>query len=190
VVARPYLPDRGAQLLGEAGYTFNGREWLGSDGTSLTLRIAAPASLDVAQDVIVNLQSQLGSRGVRLEPVFLAPGEWKEQIWRDREFDLILSQWTFDRNEDIYDHFHSSGTRNFTGYTSPVVDGLLEKARRTLDPQEKKASLRAVHAQIATDVPMIFLFTLDSYAAMSARVKDVSVHPFTFFGWVESWRLE
>ncbi|MCB9678436.1 MAG: hypothetical protein H6737_25270 [Alphaproteobacteria bacterium] len=185
-----YDPDAGARLLTEAGYTFNGREWLGTDGQSLTLKLAAPASMDTAQDVVVNLQSQLGGRGVKVEPEFLPVAEWKKRVWRDRSFDLVLSQWSFDRNEDVYDQFHSTGRRNFTSYANPEVDALLDKARTTTDPQEKKATLRQVHAKIAEDAPMVFLFTLDSYAAMSARVKDVVVHPFYFFTWVEGWRLE
>ncbi|MEZ4319004.1 MAG: ABC transporter substrate-binding protein [Myxococcota bacterium] len=185
-----YDPDRGARLLNEAGFTFNGREWLGPEGQSLTLRLAVPANMDTAQDVVVNLQSQLSSRGVRVEPEFLPVAEWKARVWRDRSFDLILSQWSFDRNEDVYDHFHSTGRRNFTSYASPEVDALLDAARTTTDPQEKKARLREAHAKIAADAPMVFLFTLDSYAAMSARVKDVVVHPFYFFTWVEGWRLE
>ncbi len=186
----PYDPDAGARLLNDAGFTFNGREWLGPQGQSLTLRLAAPANMDTAQDVVVNLQSQLSARGVRVEPEFLPVAEWKARVWRDRSFDLILSQWSFDRNEDVYDHFHSSGQRNFTSYANEEVDALLDAARTTTDPQEKKAKLRAVHKAVAADAPMIFLFTLDSYAAMSGRVEDVVVHPFYFFTWVEGWSLK
>jgi len=183
-------PDGGAKLLNDAGYSFNGREWLGPQGQSLTLHLAAPANMDTAQDVVVNLQSQLAARGVRIEAEFLPVAEWKARVWRDRSFDLILSQWSFDRNEDVYDQFHSTGRRNFTSYANPKVDALLDRARTATDPQEKKATLRKVHKLVADDAPMVFLFTLDSYAAMSARVKDVVVHPFYFFTWVEGWRTE
>ena len=76
------------------------------------------------------------------------------------------------------EQFHSSGSRNFIGYQNANVDGLLEKARLATDPQQKKALFRDVHARIAKDHPMVFLWTLDSYAALSTRVKNVSmVHP-------------
>ncbi|HND29754.1 MAG TPA: hypothetical protein PLA94_07130 [Myxococcota bacterium] len=68
------------------------------------------------------------------------------------------------------------------------MDALLERARTTLDPQDKKAALRALHAKVAADVPMIFLWTLDSYSAMNARIKGVVVHPFYFFTWVGDWQ--
>ena len=180
-------PERAAALLTEAGYTRDGQGW-SKAGKPLSLRLTAHKSLETAQEVMINLQSQLGSAGIKVELEFLDDAAWKSQIWRDRNFDLILSQWSFDRNEDVREQFLSTGTRNFTGYKSPEVDALLERARTTMDPQDKKAALRALHAKVAADVPMIFLWTLDSYSAMNARIKGVVVHPFYFFTWVGDWQ--
>ena len=189
VPLRPNDPDRAADLLTEAGYTFNGRYWVGTDGKDLTVRLTTPQSLETAQDVVINLQSQLQTRGVRVEPEFLGGPEWKQRIWRDRDFDAVLSMWSFDRNEDVYPQLHSTGSRNFVAYDNPEVDTLLDQARLADDPHEKKAALRQVHALVAEDVPMVFLWTLDSYSAVSVSVKDVVVHPFYFFTWAREWRL-
>jgi len=178
--------DRATALLNEAGYFHDGRQWT-RNGEPLTLRLAAPETLETAQDVVINLQAQFRRQGVTIEPEFLGMAEWKQKIWRDRDFDLILSQWSFDRSEDIYEQFHSRGARNFVGYSSRHVDSLLDEARSTTDPQQKKAALREAHAVIAEDVPMVFLWTLDSYSAMSVRVKQVVVHPFYFFTWARDW---
>jgi hypothetical protein len=37
---------------------------------------------------------------------------------------------------------------------------------------------------------MVFLWTLDSYAAMSVKVREVVVHPFSFFSWVRDWQIK
>ena len=182
-------PDRAAELLAEAGYTFNGRHWLGPDGKTLSIRLATQSNLETAQDVMINLQSQLQNRGIQVEPEFLGVAEWKKRVWSDRDFDLHLSQWTFDRNEDIYDQFYSTGSRNFVAYDNPVVDKLLDEARLAGDPQQKKAILRQIHQMIRDDNPMIFLWTLDNYSAMSVKVKNVVVHPFYFFTWATDWSL-
>ena len=187
VPASPHDPDRSAELLTEAGYSFNGGRWLGPDGKALTLRFVTASNLETAQDVMINVQSQLRARGVQVDTEFLGAAEWKERIWRARDFDVVLSQWSFDRNEDIWEQFHSRGTRNFIGYTNRAVDDLLDRARASVDPHEKKALLRQAHAAIAADHPMVFLWTLDSYSAMSTRVKRVVVHPFTFFTWAADW---
>ncbi len=189
VAPSPHDPDRAATLLAEAGYTFNGKLWLGPDGKELKLRLTTASNLETAQDVLINVQSQLRSRGVSVETEFLGDAEWKARIWRDKDFDVVLSQWSFDRNEDIYDQFHSSGPRNFVGYANDKVDELLDTARGTADPQEKKALMRQVHQLVHDDHPMVFLWTLDSYSALSTKVKKVVVHPFYFFTWAEDWSM-
>jgi peptide/nickel transport system substrate-binding protein len=185
---RQYDPDKAAGLLREAGYTFNGRSWLGSDGTALKLSLATQNNLETAQDVVINLQSQLQSRGIAVEPEFLGIAEWKQRVWRDHDFDMVLSQWSFDRNEDVFEQFHSTGARNFVGYNNDEVDKLLAAAHGAADPFEKKSALRKTHTLIAADMPMVFLWTLDSYSAVSVKVTDVVVHPFYFFTWAGDWR--
>ena len=199
VVSSPYYdhgvpkretdPDRAGALLREAGYSFDGKRWLDASGSPLRVRLASQADLETSQDVVVNLQSQLQNQGIVVEPEFLRRAEWKQRVWRERDFDLILSQWSFDRNEDVYEQFHSSGGRNFVGYASAEVDQLLDEARNTTDPQVKKQQLRRVHSVIAADIPMMFLWTLDNYAAVSSKVGSVEIHPFYFFTWATDWTL-
>jgi peptide/nickel transport system substrate-binding protein len=185
---RAHDPSAAATLLESAGYTMEGSRWV-KGGSPLSLRISAHKNLESAQEVVINLQSQLQSAGIRVEVDFLDDAAWKSSIWSERNYDLILSQWSFDRNEDVREQFHSRGSRNFTGYSSPAVDALLETARSTRDPQEKKTALRQLHAQVSADTPMVFLWTLDSYSAMSARVKSVVIHPFYYFTWAGDWRM-
>lgn len=177
---------RAAGLLTEAGWIKDAGRWT-KDGKPLKLRLTAHKSLETAQEVVINLQSQLQSAGVAIEVEFLDDAAWKSQVWRDRNFDMILSQWSFDRNEDVREQFYSTGSRNFSGYKSAEVDALLDRSRTTMDPQDKKAALRELHARVAADAPMIFLWTLDSYSAMNARIRGVVVHPFYFFTWVRDW---
>lgn len=189
IAVAPPDPEGAKRLLEAAGYTLNGRQWMKGD-QALKVRLTAPDNFEAAQDVVINLQSQLQLQGVSVEPEFLGVAEWKQRIWKDHDFDLVLSQWSFDRNEDIYEQFYSKGTRNFTSYASPDLDKLLDQARTTPDPQQKKALMRQAHAQIAKDDPMVFLWTLDSYSALSTKVKGVVVHPFYFFSWADEWRIE
>ncbi|MDG1482182.1 MAG: ABC transporter substrate-binding protein [Myxococcota bacterium] len=185
---RAHEPSTAADLLETAGYVLEGSGWM-KDDAPLSLRISAHKSLESAQEVVINLQSQLQSAGLKVEVDFLDDAAWKSSIWSDRDYDLILSQWSFDRNEDVREQFHSRGSRNFTGYRSAEVDSLLETARSTRDPQEKKAALRELHAIVHADTPMVFLWTLDSYSAMSARVKSVIIHPFYYFTWAGDWGM-
>lgn len=182
-------PLRAAELLESAGYTRGQSGWV-KDGTPLQLTIRAHKTVDSSQEVVIALQSQLRSAGIQANIDFLDEASWKGAVWRDRDFDLIVSQWSFDRNEDIREQFFSQGSRNFTGYSSAAVDALLEEARTTRDPQEKKQALRSVHQLVRDDAPMVFLWTLDSYSAMRVNVRDVVIHPFYYFTWAADWRIQ
>ncbi|TNE89112.1 MAG: hypothetical protein EP330_11780 [Deltaproteobacteria bacterium] len=189
-VKRP-KPDarKAAELLTAAGFAKSGDYW-SRDGKPLTLKLTAQENLETAQDVVIALQSQLQSQGIKVEPTFLGTAEWKAKVWRERDFDAVLSQWSFDRSEDVTEQFHSEGKFNFGHYANAEVDALLDQAKDTSDPQAKKALLREVHAKVADDHPMIFLWTLDSYSAISRRVRKVVIHPFYFFTWSREWELK
>jgi peptide/nickel transport system substrate-binding protein len=178
-----------AALFAAAGYTQVGGAW-SKGGKPLTIRIAAHQSLESAQEVTINLQSQLQNAGLTVNVEFLDDAAWKSRVWRDHDYDLILSQWTFDRNEDVREQFYSTGARNFTGYKNPQVDALLDKARDATDPFVRKTALREVHKRVHDDAPMMFLWTLDSYAALSVKVKSVVIHPFYFFSFANGWQMK
>ncbi len=182
-------PDLAAMYLEQAGFTMEGDQWMDGD-EPLRITITAHQALESSQEVVINLQSQLQSAGIQVDVGFLDEATWKARVWRERDFELILSQWTFDRNEDILDQFHKGGSRNFTGFSNADVDKLLELARETTDPQEKKTSLREAHRIIHDELPMVFLWTLDSYAALSTRVGSVVIHPFYFFTYVGDWTMD
>lgn len=181
-------PEAAKAALAADGWTQDAGGIWTKGGKPLSLRITAYRSLETAQEVVINLQSRLQSAGIKAEVDFLDDAAWKAQIWRDHNFDVILSQWTFDRNEDVREQLHSQGSRNFMGYANPTVDALLDRARDAVDPQDKKTTLREVHRVVHDDAPMVFLWTLDSYSAMTSKVKGVTVHPFYFFTWVKDWR--
>lgn len=187
----PYKADRASAeaALTAAGFTRADGGWE-RNGIPLKVRLTAHKALETAAEVVINLQSQLQAAGIKTDVLFLDDASWKAQVWRDRNFDIILSQWSFDRNEDVREQLHSQGSRNFVGYANPEVDALLDRARATVDPQDKKLALRDVHARVNADNPMVFLWSLDSYSAMSARIRGVVVHPFYFFTWVRDWQSQ
>ena len=118
----PYAhdPAAAAQLLEHAGYRRSGDHWT-KNGQPLELHLSAHKSLESSQEIVINLQSQLQSQGIAVDVEFLDDATWKAKIWRERDYDLILSQWSFDRNEDVREQFHSKGSRNFTGYASETT---------------------------------------------------------------------
>ena len=184
-----YDEDRAGALLEAEGYVWDAGTWMTPEGEPLKFTVTAHQTLESAQEVVISLQSQLRAVGIQVEVEFLDEAAWKARVWREHDYDIVLSQWSFDRNEDVREQLHTEGARNFGAYSNPEVDRLLDEAQSTRDPHAKKAALRKVHAHAREDAPMIFLWTLDSYSALSTQVDNVVIHPFYFFTWVPGWTM-
>jgi peptide/nickel transport system substrate-binding protein len=159
-------------------------------GKPVTLRLFYRSGLgDQGQTVALNLQSQLRRFGIEVSaPVAMDKAVWKERVFAERDFDLVLDSWSFDKNENIYDLFHSKGTQNFVSYSNKDVDSLLARAIRETDPAVKVSYLREVHRLLAQDLPYVFCWTLRSYTALRREVESVFVQPFYYFSQFPDWR--
>jgi peptide/nickel transport system substrate-binding protein len=88
-----------------------------------------------------------------------------------------------DPDEYLFDCFHSSGWRNFSKYSNPEVDRLLEQARQELDREQKGGPLY-IQAErlIAEDCPSVFLMNTFSNSAVLKRVTGFDHTPYDGFG--------
>ncbi len=177
------------QLLTEAGFTRGAQYWE-RGGRPLQFKLSVPRNQDSAREVVLNLQTQLAKAGIKLDPNWENDASWKKKIWQDRSFDMVLAVWTFDAKEDIYEQFHSKGAKNFVSYKNPEVDKLLQEGIQTIDPQKRKQIYRTVHKILNHDLPYIFLWTLDSYSAISTRIQNVTIHPFAYFSFIDDWIMK
>lgn len=64
---------------------------------------------------------------------------------------------------DQYYFWHSEQSTNFTHYKNTRIDSLLEKGRKTLDSNERKAIYQEFQQFFLEDAPAIFLRHLDSF---------------------------
>ena len=180
-----------AQLMESAGYEKQGEEQWKSRGETLKLRIFYRAGMgDQGQTVALNLQAQLRRFGLdAADPVAMDKAVWNEKVFQERDFDLVLDSWSFDKNENIYDLFHSDGTQNFVGFGNKKVDELLEKAIAETDPAAKVAYMQEVHRQLAQESPYVFLWSLRSYTALRREVESVFIQPFYYFSQFPDWTM-
>ena len=96
---------------------------------------------------------------------------------------------SYERTGEVPEGWRGDGIIGVLG-VDPEVDRLLDAARDAGDPVSRKSALRQAHQRIHDDAPMVFLWTLDSYAALSTHVRQVTVHPFTFFTWAPEWQMQ
>ena len=92
---------------------------------------------------------------------------------RNRNYQMISYAYLgADPEPQFYESFHSKGTRNFSGYTNPVVDAALLKARSAKDTAARKTEYAIVQKALIDDgVPM--LLTARSVTALTYKPNKV-----------------
>ena len=93
-------------------------------------------------------------------------------VLRRREFDIAISPWSgrSDPDGNMFGWFTHDGPFNFSGYHNDDVTGLLNAARAEPDQTNRATLYRAAQAQIAADVPMLFVVFPATIQASSASL--------------------
>lgn len=184
---------RANQLLDDAGISdADGDKFRDFEGKPLVLKIVSLAQSEVQKAVVLDLQQQMKNMGLKADVRFMEPMAWKKAIFEDHDFDIVLAEWTFDNSVNIFTLFHSTQTganqNNFGGYSNPDVDRLLENSRDAANSEMLRAIYGELHKKLHDDMPYVFLWSLNRYAAISSRIENVRVHPFYFFSYVADWK--
>lgn len=138
--------------------------------------------------MILGIIDQLRKVGVKVKATWLQHATWRKKIFSQRAFDMTLHIWNFDSLSSIHPLFHSKGSLNYIGYKNKQVDILLKKVAKTTDPVIYKTIFGKLHAILHADLPYLFLWSLTNYSAITARVRNVTIHPFNYFHYVHSWK--
>lgn len=178
-------------LMEAAGYERGEDGTWHKGGEPVSLRLFYRSGLgERGQAVALNIQAQLRRFGIdAADPVAMDKAVWAERVFGERDFDVVLDSWSFDRNENIYDLFHSKGTMNFVGYSNKEVDDLLARSLVETDPVAKVTYLKQVHLLLARDLPYVFCWSLRNYSAVRREVRSVFIQPFYYFSQFSDWKL-
>ena len=110
------------------------------------------------QTVVDQLNENLGWH---IEP---RPMEWTEFLrWLGSADTLFRMTWAIDYpsvDNFLYPLFHSAsiGEDNFTRYRSPQVDELIQTARATADPSERRALYQEAESVVCRELPLLPLW--------------------------------
>ena len=189
----PHEPDAASRLLDEAGLVDSDGDGIREkDGKPVRFRLVSLAASEAQKAVVLDLQQQLKGLGIGIEVKFLEPSAWRKAVFQDHDFDLVLAEWTFDHSVNIYSLFHSAeagpGRNNLGAYANPEVDRLLDETREVTNSEALRAAYGELHRILHDDLPYLFLWSLNRYAAVSTRIDNVRLHPFYFFSYVGSWK--
>ncbi|MDR3372691.1 MAG: ABC transporter substrate-binding protein [Ancalomicrobiaceae bacterium] len=135
------------------------RALLAKTGLALPIAVSLTVTNDLAQVRAAEiLQAQAARAGFKVD-IQRTDLTSLITLLKRRTFDLAISPWSgrSDPDGNLFGFFTRSGSANFSGYSSPSVDDLLQKGRTALDLTTRARLYRQAEAEIAEDAPVLFL---------------------------------
>lgn len=182
VPAIPYDPARARQLLAEAGWRERNAEGLlVKDGQPFTFTLMTNQGNDERRKIAELVQAAWRDLGIGAEIRIMEWAAFIKEYVKKRRFDAVVLGWALGLDPDQFNIWHSSKTGpedlNFISYANPEVDELLERGRTTCDPERRAAYYRRIHAILAEEQPLLFLYSRDALPAVAARVHGIVPSP-------------
>ena len=153
--------DRARELLAEAGVP---------DG--FEMRIMPTTEYEESIRAAQVIQAQLAPLGIRAT---LDTREWAD--WLDTqgagEYDTFVCSWNvlLDPDDFFFAQHKTGEVFNFTGYSNPTVDELLEEGRRVDDFDTRYEIYREVNQEIVDDAVYIYLYNPGNIQAYRPNVQ-------------------
>ncbi len=167
-------------------------------GDILTVAITTvdtPEAIETAQAVQMYWQRI----GVTVTIKRVAPDALRDQVLKERNYDVLLFGQVLGEDTDPYPFWHSSQAKypglNFAQYVaSGRADGLLDQARSTSDVAAKAEKYTLFQEQLDKDIPAIFLYN-PSYVyvqrkTLHSTIPSRIVTPADRFTAVNTWYIE
>ncbi len=166
------------ELLRKAGFAdSNGDGIIDRDGKSFDFTILTNQGNEQRMLTAIVIQSQLKAVGIKAQ---IRTVEWaafiKEFVDTGR-FDAVILAWTMTPDPDLYDIWHSSkakpGGLNFTRFTHPELDKILEEGRSTPDMHKRRELYLRLQELLAEEQPYCFLFVPYSLPVVHKRFQGI-----------------
>jgi len=165
---KPYARDvtKAKELLQEAG------------ASNLTIELMPTSNYPETVRAAQAIGDELSEAGVKTKIRSL---EWN--TWLDTEghgdFDAYICGWIglVDPDDYFYAQQHTGQIFNFTGYSNPALDKMLDQGRETTDMAKRKTIYLAVQKTLIDDLPYVYLFTRSAVNAWLPRVHGYVVLP-------------
>ncbi|WP_080847223.1 peptide-binding protein [Cytobacillus gottheilii] len=189
-----YDVEKAKQMLADAGWTPGDDGILEKDGERFSFEVKTNQGNKVREDIVVILQQQLKEVGIEIVPQIVEfssliadidPGVWN--------FEGIVLGWSLGTDPDPSGIFHTKEIEaglNFTGYSNPDLDVLMDQSLQELDKDARKDQIGQVQQGLAEDQAYTFLYYPEEFRALPANLQGYEFHAKNQLYNINKWWLE
>ena len=160
-------------------------------GRPLKVEILVPSSSTPRRRAAEAVQAQWKRAGVD-GVVTLVDFPVMQQRIGEGTFDAFVGAWLDEPSpRGLADQWTRAGWSglNYGHYSNPVLDSLLADAGRTTNSADAARLYREVLDTLNADSPAMFLFAPTSIAAVSRRLEQVNINPYSWLSDLPRWNL-
>jgi peptide/nickel transport system substrate-binding protein len=142
----PYDPEQARQLISGAG----------AEGAQI--KFVVNAGNIQREDWLIYTQQALQDVGIEVIPETMEWATLVSSVTERKEFEVVGGDFAGVTAEptELFEDFHSEGTSNYSSYSNPDLDALLEQARETIDIEAAKPIYSEIQKIIIEEVPFFF----------------------------------
>jgi peptide/nickel transport system substrate-binding protein len=202
--AIPHDPDSARILLQRAGWIDRDGDGVREDpaGRPFRFRLKVWQGAGSYREIAEAVQAQLAQVGIAAQTEVVEFNTFLAQIQgrptaqgRERDFDAALGNWTDNLlRKDDSELLHSrrrDSPRQWTGFSSPYTDSLLDALAVTIDREEARPLWSQYQQVLIDESPIVFLFYAQGINAVRARLQGVAAGDARgSLATVQSWRIQ
>jgi len=204
IVPLPYDPERAKALFAEAGWAdHDGDGFLDKDGERFEFTLTTNTGNKRRADVSILLQAHLEKVGVKVNIEKQETNTFFENL-RQKDYDAALGGWSAGLFVDPATIWHSDvlcgeGAPpdceprkyefNFTGYSSPRADELMDQGMATPIPTEAAPIWKEMQQVIYDDQPYMFLWWMDEIVGIHERFEDYEIDVLSALNHLNRWHV-
>ena len=170
----PYDPEAAMTLLDEAGWVDEDGDGVREkDGVDLSFTVTVITGDQARRPIAEVAQQFLAKVGIELE-IEEAPVASILEGMRECTMEASLFNWTYGGlDPDPFGTLHSDGGNNFTCYSNPKMDELIEQGVQIADPDARQPIYYEIQEIFVEEVPVLYMQVDDWYNIFSADVKGL-----------------
>ncbi|HBF4439544.1 TPA: ABC transporter substrate-binding protein [Clostridioides difficile] len=186
-----YNPEKAKQEIEKLGWKLGSDGIYEKEGTKLAFEITAGESDQVRVDMAKICAQQLKEIGVDAKAVVVTETDWANQ-------DAHLIGWgsPFDPDDHTYKVFGTDKGANYSAYSNPTIDKILQKARETENKDEKLKLYKQFQVEMTKDMPYTFIAYIDAIYVGKPNIKGLTPdtvlghHGVGIFWNIADWTIE